>query len=251
MPDAARKQHGFSYWREAAIGVVGYIGELARAVAADAASGQGRELQIQCFWNNRDEDRAADPFASGRIVVVLKASAVWESHNADRIDDSVGKLTENAKGFHMDVSVGDSRVPGHLANDVGHLRKRYRIGGIEQRSAKDTCVGVGKSGNATAYPGDDGSAVEECRCAAAKCGRGIFRRYSGRYVIVEIFHEPDLRGALPDETWNVLCIDRQRNILLPRYDALGVHGRQGPGLTREEMSAEKVAVRGQVQMTHT
>src|SRR5208337_3489512 len=113
MPDAARKQHGFSYWSEAAVCVVGYVGELARAVAADATSGQAGELQIQCFWNNRDEDRAADPFASGRIVVVLKASAVWESHNADRIDDSVGKLAEDAKGFHMDGSVGDGRVPGH------------------------------------------------------------------------------------------------------------------------------------------
>jgi len=71
-----------------------------------------------------------------------------------------------------------------------------------------------------------------------------FPRYSGRYVVIKILHEPDLRGALPDETWNVLCIDRQRNILLPRYDALGVHGRQGPGLTGEEMGAPKVVVHG-------
>ena len=85
----------------------------------------------------------------------------------------------------------------------------------------------------------------------AKCGRGVFRRYSGRYVVINILHEPDLRGALPDETWNVLCIDRQRNILLPRYDALGVHGRQGPGLTGEEMGAEKVVIHGQVQMART
>src|SRR5208283_3377109 len=96
MPDAARKQHGFSYWREAAVCVVGYVGELARAVAADTASGEGGELYIEYFGNNRDKDRAADTFTSGRVVVVLKARAVWESHNADRIDDSVGKLAEDA-----------------------------------------------------------------------------------------------------------------------------------------------------------
>jgi len=47
MPDAARKQHGFSYWGEAAVCVVGYVGELARAVAADTASGQAGELYIE------------------------------------------------------------------------------------------------------------------------------------------------------------------------------------------------------------
>ena len=41
----------------------------------------------------------------------------------------------------MDGAVGDGRVPGNLANDVGHLSERYRIGVIEQRSAKDSGVG--------------------------------------------------------------------------------------------------------------
>ena len=87
MPDTARKQHGFSYWREAAIGVEGHVWELGTAVAADTASGQARELHIEYFRNNRDKDRAADPFTSGRIVVVLKASAVWESPTTAATDD--------------------------------------------------------------------------------------------------------------------------------------------------------------------
>ena len=114
MPDTARKQHGFPYWREAAIGVEGHVRELGTAVVADTASGQARELYIEYFRNNRDKDRAADTFTSGRIVVVLKARAEWESHNCDRIDDFVGKLAEDAKGFHMDVAVGDGRVQAIL-----------------------------------------------------------------------------------------------------------------------------------------
>ena len=52
MPDAARKQHGFLEWREAAIGVEGHIRELGTAVAADTTSGQAGELYLEYFWNN-------------------------------------------------------------------------------------------------------------------------------------------------------------------------------------------------------
>jgi hypothetical protein len=36
-------------------------------------------------------------------------------------DDSVVKLAEDAKGFHMDGAVGDDRVPGGLADNIRHL----------------------------------------------------------------------------------------------------------------------------------
>jgi hypothetical protein len=48
----------------------------------------------------------------------------------------------------------------------------------------------------------------------AESGLRIFRRYGDPCVLGYVLHEPDLRGALPDETRNVLRIDRQRNILL-------------------------------------
>src|SRR5208283_4777988 len=203
MPDCARKQHGFLEWREAAIGVEGDVRELGTAVAADATSGQAGELHIEYFWNNRDEDRAANPFSSGLIVVVLKASAEWERWirggcgRAERIDDSVGKLAEDAKGFHMDGSVGNGRLPGYLADEVGHLIERYRIGVIKQRSAK--YGGLGERAGAGCDCVDDGGAVKERTRTrrGAESGRGIFRRQGEPCVLGYVLHEPDLRGALP------------------------------------------------------
>ena len=73
--------------------------------------------------------------------MVLNAGAEWESGNGDRVDDFVEKLAEDAKGFHMDGAVGDGRLPRNLADNIGHLIERYRIGAIKQRSAKLRGVG--------------------------------------------------------------------------------------------------------------
>src|ERR1019366_5478084 len=120
MPDGAREQHGFLDWREAAIRLEGHVRELPDAVTADTASGHAGELQVQHLWNHRHEDRAAYSFTSGLIVVILKGRASRESGK----DDSVHKLPEDAKGFHMDGTVGDGRLPGNLADNIGHLIER-------------------------------------------------------------------------------------------------------------------------------
>jgi hypothetical protein len=124
------EKHGFPDRREAAICVEGDVGELGGAIAADTPPGHAGELHLQHFWN---KDRAADAAARNLVVVADKASAKRKGH-------PVMKVAENAEGLHMDGAVGNLRVPGGLANDVGHLIEGDRIGRIEQRAARRGCI---------------------------------------------------------------------------------------------------------------
>src|SRR3984893_9847070 len=168
-------------------------------------------------------------------------SADWENH-------PVMKVAENAEAFHMDCAVSDGRVPGDLADDVRHLIEGYRVGVIEQRSAN--YAGLGEGGAGGADGADDGPAVDKRRGGAAESRLRIFGREGEHQGLIEVLGDPDLRLTCPGKARDILVVDDQRSVFRPRHDTHEIHGRQGPGLTGEEMGAKVVLVDGHVELPH-
>jgi hypothetical protein len=83
---------------------------------------------------------------------------------------------------------------------------------------------------------------------AAESGLRIFGREGEPQGLIEVLGDPDLRLTRPDKAREILVVDDQRRIFRPRHDTLEVHGRQGPGLTGEEMGAIVVLIHGQVEL---
>jgi hypothetical protein len=66
--------------------------------------------------------------------------------------------------------------------------------------------------------------------------------------LIEVLGDPDLRLTCPGKAWEILVVDDQRSVFRPRHDTHEVHGRQGPGLTGEEMGAKLVVIHGHVEL---
>ena len=68
-------------------------------------------------------------------------------------------------------------------------------------------------------------------------------------MIQEVVGDAHLGLTRPDEAWDVLGVDLRRRDLVAGRDALGVHGRQRPSLTSEEVPAIVVHIQRAVQVT--
>ena len=76
----------------------------------------------------------------------------------------------------------------------------------------------------------------------------LFDRQGKPQLLVEVLDDPDLVLAVPDKAGDVLIFDRYRRIFLPRQDANDIHGRQGKGMTGEEMGAPIVVIHRQIEV---
>ena len=114
----AREQHELMDRMDPAIAREGDIGELGRAIAADTLPAETRKLDIWRKLRHELEDNAPAIAAAMRGAV------------AGAIDVRV-ELTQKTEAFDVQAVAEDVALIGNLADEIGHMIERQRIGRIE------------------------------------------------------------------------------------------------------------------------